>query len=93
MHISTFQIGNLEEGEAYIDCYNDINCMTEDIAPNSIALLIEPRSIFPMVYDWMAIHYKEFKYVFTHDSILLNNCDNSKESCMVEGLEEYRNIR
>lgn len=82
-----------EEGETYIDCYNDINVMTEDIAPNSIALLIEPRSIFPMVYDWMAIHYKEFKYVFTHDSILLNNCDNSKRILYgggFGGISEYQ---
>lgn len=64
--------------EPYIDCYNDIFCMREKIVPNSIALLIEPRSIQPDVYRWMEQNYRKFKYVFTHDSLLLNHCDNAK---------------
>lgn len=65
-------------GERYIDCYNDYNCMQEIIKPNSIALLIEPRSIQPRVYNWMEQNYQKFKYVFTHDSKLLDMCDNAK---------------
>lgn len=64
--------------EGYIDCYNDVFCMREEIQPNSIALLIEPRSIQPDVYKWMETNYGKFKYVFTHDSKLLKVCDNSK---------------
>ena len=64
--------------EPSIDCYNDHFCMICDIAPNSIALLIEPRSIQPGVYEWMEHNYKKFKYVFTHDSKLLKICDNAK---------------
>ena len=65
-------------GEQYIDCYNDYNCMFEQIEPNSIALLIEPRSIQPRVYNWMEQNYQKFKYVFTHDSKLLEMCENAK---------------
>lgn len=67
-----------KDGEPYIDCYNDYDCMQEIIKPNSIALLIEPRSIQPRVYEWMERNYKQFRYVFTHDSKLLNMCDNAK---------------
>lgn len=67
-----------KDGEPYVDCYNDYDCLTGNIAPNSIALLIEPRSIQPRVYEWMERNYKQFRYVFTHDSKLLNMCDNAK---------------
>lgn len=67
-----------KDGEPYVDCYNDYNCMQEIIKPNSIALLIEPRSIQPRVYEWMERNYKKFRYVFTHDSKLLDMCDNAK---------------
>ena len=65
-------------GERYIDCYNDYNCIFDTVEPNSIALLIEPRSIQPRVYNWMEQNYRQFKYIFTHDSKLLNMCDNAK---------------
>lgn len=64
--------------EEYIDCYNDDFCLREEVLPNSIALLIEPRSIQPNVYEWMEQNYHKFKYVFTHDSKLLRMCDNAK---------------
>lgn len=64
--------------EPYIDCYNDEFCIREPIIPGSIALLIEPRSIIPDVYEWMEKNYRKFKYVFTHDSGLLKACDNAK---------------
>lgn len=67
-----------KDNEPYIDCYNDYNCMQEIIKPNSIALLIEPRSIQPRVYEWMERNYKQFRYVFTHNSKLLDMCDNAK---------------
>ena len=64
--------------EPYIDCYNDEFCIREPIIQDSIALLIEPRSIIPDVYEWMEKNYRKFKYVFTHDSSLLKACDNAK---------------
>lgn len=65
------------ENEPYIDCYND-SFVTKGVNPNSIALLIEPRPLQPKVYDYIQQHYDKFKYVFTHDSILLNSIPNAK---------------
>lgn len=45
---------------------------------NACALLIEPRSIQPQVYGFIEHNYNMFKYVFTHDSILLNKIPNAK---------------
>ena len=65
--------------EPYIDCYNDVACFTEEIAPNSIALLIEPRSLQD-TYKWLELkrNWRKFKYIFTHDSELLKTCKNAK---------------
>lgn len=57
--------------ESYIDCYNDWSIKGNYIAPNSIALMIEPRSLQPDNYTWLEEHYNKFKYIFTHDSRLL----------------------
>lgn len=66
------------EGEPYINLYVDTNCINEEIESNSIAVLIEPRSIQPNVYKWMEQNYEKFTYVFTHDTWLLNKCNNTK---------------
>lgn len=62
------------DGEPYIDCYNDCVILDEkdNIQPNSIALLIEPRPIIPDVYEWIEKNDTKFKYIFTHDSKLLS---------------------
>ena len=36
-----------------------------------IAILVEPRSIYPGVYEHIKSHYNDFKYVFTHDEEIL----------------------
>lgn len=62
---------NPVEGEPYIDCYADTyvrNCINDG---NNIALLLEPRSMIWDAYDYVLTHYKQFKYIFTHDSQLL----------------------
>lgn len=43
-----------------------------------IALLVEPRSIYPRVYDFVKEKYDEFSYVFTHDEELLTQIPNAK---------------
>jgi hypothetical protein len=69
-----------QEGEEYIECYNDAYAMK--MRPinrdNSIALLIEPRPLQPSVYEFVEQHYDRFKYIFTHDSILLSKLPNAK---------------
>ena len=61
------------EGEPYVDCYCDNFTATEKIEPTSIALMIEPRPIEPRGYDFLLKdnNWQKFKYIFTHDSELL----------------------
>lgn len=69
-----------KEGEKYIDCYNDgfIKKMFPVDPEKSIALLIEPRPLQPKIYEYIEDHFDDYKYVFTHDSILLNGLPNGK---------------
>lgn len=62
--------------DAHIEMYNDEFVYQAPVG--SCALLIEPRSIQPKAYEWMEQNCKRFKYVFTHDSRLLQICDNAK---------------
>ena len=68
------------KGEDYVDCYNDSFIVSEKpINKNtSIALLIEPRPLQPKVYEYIAKYYNRYKYVFTHDSVLLAELPNAK---------------
>ena len=68
---------NYVEGEPYIACYNDRYVMTENVEENSVALLIEPRSLIPKNYKYIEEHPDKFKIVFTHDSILLSTLPNA----------------
>lgn len=43
-----------------------------------VALLIEPRSIMPDVYEEILKRYTEYEYVFTHDSKTLKEVPNAK---------------
>ena len=65
--------------ESPIKCCVDTHTRDTECKPNEqVALLIEPRSIQRDVYLKMEKNYKNFKYVFTHDSKLLNNIPNAK---------------
>lgn len=79
-HYDFFKNHHPVEGEPYIDCYSDNFIIKEfdSIKPNSIALLGEPRPLQPRVYDFVEKNYFKFKYIFTHDSILLNKLPNAK---------------
>lgn len=60
-----------------LDCY--VNEYVKDVnSDNAIAILIEPRSLYPDVYSWMVENAYRFKVVFTHDSILLKALPNAK---------------
>jgi hypothetical protein len=58
------------DGEPYIECFND-DFVMQDAPEHSVALLIEPRSIQPKVYEYIEQHPDKFEYIFTHDSKLL----------------------
>ena len=59
-----------------LHCYVN-EYVTQEPEENSIALILEPRSIIPGVYNYMEEHWKDYKYVFTHDSKLMRIADNS----------------
>ena len=59
-----------KDGEKYIPCYKD-HYVKQDVEPNAIALIREPRPLIPKVYEYLEKNYGKFKYVFTHDSELL----------------------
>ena len=68
---------NAIEGQPYISCYND-RCILTNYEPNSVALLIEPRSLIPENYKHIEDNPDKFDLVFTHDSILLTTLPNAR---------------
>jgi hypothetical protein len=65
--------------ESPITCYVDTHTRETEYNPDKqVALLIEPRSIQRDVYLKMEKDWNKYKYVFTHDSKLLNNIPNAK---------------
>lgn len=55
--------------EMYID--NFVLLQENDMTPDALAIMVEPRAIYPDIYDWLERNYQRFKYVFTFDSKLL----------------------
>lgn len=51
--------------------------MEEAAEPNDLLLLIEPRSLQSVNYDWVMLNYDRFRYIFTHDSQLLRFAPNA----------------
>ena len=45
--------------------------LVDENARDPIALMVEPRSIFPKEYEWLEENHNRFKYIFTLDSRLL----------------------
>ena len=69
---------NAIDGQPYIACYNDRYVMEKKVEKNSVALLIEPRSLIPQMYEYIEKNPDKFKLVFTHDSILLSTLPNAR---------------
>lgn len=61
-----------KNGTVYIYIDNKVYLLEEEKdVKNPIAIMVEPRSIFPEAYTWLEENYKRFKYIFTFDSRLL----------------------
>lgn len=62
------------ESDNAINVYYDQAVMDADPknANKQIAVLLEPRSMIKDAYEFMEIHSDNFRYVFTHDSLILN---------------------
>ena len=67
-------------GEPYVNCYDDSAVQRVDTPDyTNIALMIEPRTIMPLGYEFLEKGgWKHFKYVYTHDSRLLDSIPNAK---------------
>lgn len=50
----------------YVKTHNNINN-----GKPKVALLIEPRTIQPTIYEWMEEHWEEFDWIFTHDDVIV----------------------
>ena len=56
--------------DVFIDNYLPLNSNYEAHAAR-IAIIIEPRTIQPHIYNWIMQHYSDFAYVFSHDEKVL----------------------
>lgn len=62
---------NPVQGQPYIECFSDSH-VTECKSPGrNIAMMLEPRSMIGEYYDYVYEHQDYFRYIFTHDSKLL----------------------
>ena len=60
------------EGEKYVELFYDqasIDCQNK----NAVAVLLEPRSLVADAYSFVEEHPGNYKYIFTHDSKILQN--------------------
>ena len=64
----TYGNGN---GTVHIYIDNKVFLAADENVSDPIALMVEPRSIFPDAYLWLEKNWKLFKYIFTFDSNLL----------------------
>lgn len=67
---------NAAPGERCVEIFNDE--YVPQATRGGLALMLEPRSILPHVYDWLDCHSEQFPVIFTHDSKLLANCPNAR---------------
>ena len=67
-----------EEGERYIDVWNDNEVNNCDGSGINVAMLLEPRSLTEEGYYFCEEHPEYFKYIFTHDSYLLSQFEHAK---------------
>ena len=67
-----FEWVNNESGclDVFFDNYIPLNHEYPRKKPR-IAIIIEPRTIQPHIYEWIISHYKDFDFVFTHDEEIL----------------------
>ena len=57
--------------DSYIDCYSDSYVKECTTKGKNIALMLEPRSMLGEYYDFVGSNPHLFRYIFTHDSQLL----------------------
>ena len=68
---------HIREIKGTVEIFTDDSILTAN-NPNGIAMLVEPRSIIPHVYEYIEENYSKFRNVFTFDSVLLEKVNNAK---------------
>lgn len=66
-----FPDNHVKKGQPYINCYVGDFCEFHEVEPDSIAVMLEPRSIEHLGYEYVEKHPEKFRYIFTYDSKLL----------------------
>lgn len=79
----------VKDGSGLIDFFVDDHCKETGTGKRKVAMLIEPRSIQPEMYEWMLYHYKEFDIIFTHDMEILKYCINARPINFMNWYESY----
>ena len=69
----------VKDGSGLIDFFVDDHCKTDvGTGKHKVAMLIEPRSIQPEMYEWMLFNSRNFDIIFTHDLEILKHCVNAR---------------
>ena len=61
------------ESKSEINIYSDIAMLNsrDNLGVNPMAMIIEPKAILPQVHDYILENFRDYQYVFTFDSELL----------------------
>lgn len=81
----------VKDGSGCIDFFvDDFIKLHNELGTNNpkVAMLIEPRTIQPTIYEWVEEHHNEFDVIFSHDdNILLFN--NAKQIYFMQWYKTY----
>lgn len=77
------------DGSGLIDFFVDDDALKEGTGKKKVAIMVEPRSIQPEMYEWMILNYTKFNVVFTHDLELLRVCTNARPINFMNWYESY----
>ena len=74
----------------FVDAYIRVNSQYKRVRPR-VAIMVEPRTIQPEMYEWLPEHYRDFDIIFTHDTELLK-LPNTRLMYFMNWYESY-NVR
>lgn len=81
----------VHDGSGSIDVFTDDYVKIHEhfgYAKHRIAILVEPRTIQPAIYEWVEQNYTDFDYIFTHDDKILS-LPNAKRIYFMNWYESY----
>jgi len=81
----------VKDNSGYIDFFVDDaikHHKDSETGKPKVAILIEPRTIQPTIYQWVEEHYNEFDIIFTHDDKILKFA-NAKQIYFMQWYKTY----